>query len=100
MSQTQTIGKHKTHVSMSNNENGSSLEVYYHNTCVVLLSNKYITLDTGGWWTVTTKLRMNQASNEYNLGYQVYQKDYAWFVTHKGETIPFTGNRITLKRYD
>jgi len=24
---------------------------------------------------------MNQAANQYGLGFQVYQKDYNWFVT-------------------
>ena len=84
---------------MTNNENGSSLEVYYHNTRVVFVSGKYITLNTGGWPTVTTKLRMNQAANQYDLGYQVYQKNYDWFVEFKGETIPFNGDTIELKRY-
>ena len=74
MAQTQTIGTHKTQVHMSNNENGSALEVYYHNTRVVFYCNGHIKLDTGGWSTVTTKLRMNQASNQYNLGYKVFQK--------------------------
>ena len=100
MAQTQTIGTHKTQVHMSNNENGSALEVYYHNTRVVFYCNGHIKLDTGGWSTVTTKLRMNQASNQYNLGYKVFQKNYDWFVEFKGETIPFNGNTIELKRYD
>jgi len=74
------------------------IEVWYHNTQVVRVTDKEITLNTGGWSTVTTKLRMNQAANEYGLGYKVFQKDYAWFVTYKGETIPFKEYSLKLKR--
>lgn len=74
--------------------------VVYRGTCVVAfaLDGSTITLNTGGWKTTTTKLRMNQASNQYGLGYGVYQKDHAWFVTWNGQTISFDGDLLTLKR--
>ena len=28
----------------------------------------------------TTKKKMNQASNQFNLGYEVFQKDWYWFI--------------------
>ena len=98
MAQTQTIGTHKTQVHISNDFNGSALEVYYHNTRVVFYCNGFITLNTGGWSTATTKLRMNQASNQYNLGYKVYQKDFNWYVEFEGETIPFKENILVMKK--
>ena len=79
------IGTHKTTVLNKDN----SIEVYYHNTRVVDVSGKFLTLNTGGWYTPTTKRRMNQTSQQYNLGYHVYQKNYNWFVEFEGETIPF-----------
>jgi hypothetical protein len=45
-----------------------------------------ITLDTGGWRTPTTKLRMNQAARAWGLGYHVYQADGAWYVDIDGVT--------------
>ena len=48
--------------------------VVYHSTCVVKFNQDKIILNSGGWYTQTTKNRMNQASSQYNLGYQVYQK--------------------------
>jgi len=72
--------------------------VSYHNTDVVKWNDSTIILHTGGWRTNTTKVRMNQASNQFNLGYQVYQKDYNWFVTYRGTTYEFTGNSLTLQR--
>ena len=95
MSQTQTIGRTATKVE----HRGLETFVRYHNTDVVQFDSLYITLNTGGWETATTKLRMNQASNQFGLGYQVYQKDYRWYVViPQGETVEFTGQRITFPR--
>jgi hypothetical protein len=92
------IGTHKTVVLQQDN----SIEVYYHNTRVVFVSGDYITLDSGPygqWQTATTKKRMNQTSEKYNLGYRVFQKNYNWFVEFEGETIPFhkSGNMVLKK---
>jgi len=94
MGQTQRVQGRATSVFT---ENGSTY-VVYHNTAVVRFNENEIELNTGGWRTVTTKARMNQASNQFDLGYQVYQRDYAWFVDYKGETIGFDGYRLTLER--
>lgn len=64
-------------------------KVVYHKTPVVAWDTKRIVLRSGGWMTVTTKLRMNQASNQFGLGYSVWQKDFAWFVGYQGCTLPF-----------
>ena len=95
MGQTQTIGRTATKVE----HRGLETFVRYHNTDVVQFDSLYITLNTGGWKTATTKLRMNQASNQFNLGFSVYQKDFQWFVViPQGETLEFTGQRITFPR--
>ena len=79
--------------------NADNLEVYYHSTCVVQTQGRTITLKTGGWWTVTTKGRMNQASNQFNLGYSVFQKKGEWFILIRktGEVIPFDNSEVTFK---
>jgi hypothetical protein len=64
-------------------------KVVYHSTCVVKWNQERIILDSGKWQTATTKTRMNQASNQFDLGYRVFQKDYEWFVEWKGETLEF-----------
>ena len=96
MAQTQTIGTHKTAIYNS----GTYTVVKYHYTDIVEFNEHEIVLNTGGWATVTTKLRMNQASNQFDLGYHVYQKNYDWFVDYKGETIKFKGEGIILTRND
>jgi hypothetical protein len=73
-------------------------EIVYHSTPVVSFNDKVITLNTGGWFTNTTKTRMNQASHQFNLGFSVYQKEYNWFVDYKGKTLEFNGNILTLLR--
>ena len=39
-----------------------------------------ITLDTGGWNTVTTKERMNAVLSAFDSPYRVYQRDFQWHV--------------------
>lgn len=48
-----------------------------HDTDILTFESDHVTLNSGGWKTVTTKARMNQY-----LPTEVYinQKDYEWFV--------------------
>lgn len=95
MSQTHTVGQRATTVARGTD---GALRVTYHSTDVVTVhKNGSITLNTGGWRTATTKLRMNQASNQYGLGFQVWQKDFSWFVEWKGKSLPFDDYTITLR---
>ena len=48
-----------------------------------------IILNNGGWMTVTTKRRMNQVAEQFDLGFTVYQKDFEWYVVLNGQTLPF-----------
>lgn len=88
------IGSHKTTVRMSN----GLLSVVYHRTEVVKTTPKSIILNSGGWKTATTKKRMNQASNQFGLGYNVYQKKGKWYVKKGRKVREFTGRKIILKR--
>lgn len=60
----------------------------YHNTDVVRVSKDgTVTLNSGGYRTATTKLAMNQVSNQYGYGFQVYQDKGAWFVRFTGAAL-------------
>lgn len=74
------------------------IEIIYHTTKVVEVNKKErkIKLNSDGWRTVTTKRRMNQAGNLFNLGFSVYQKNYEWFVV----TVNDLGKTTTLKYFD
>ena len=68
--------------------------VIYHQTAIVRwqhnIADTVIRLNSNGWQTTTTKRKMNQASNQFCLGFSVYQKDFDWFVTKpSGETVPY-----------
>ena len=71
--------------------------IRYHTTDVVRFNDEEITLNSGGWQTVTTKVRMNQASNQFGLGFGVYQNKFNWFVDFQGATLDFKDGMI-LKR--
>ena len=94
MSRYNKVGKHKTKVLIDVDDYRT---VKYHNTVVVRFNHREIILHSGGWYSATTKLRMNQTSNQFNLGFGVYQKNFKWFVDFNGETLPFEDN-MTLRR--
>lgn len=67
-------------VATSIRSDGEWTHVRYHATDVVSFNAHEVVLRSGGWETATTKLRMNQASHQFNLGYTVYQHKHEWFV--------------------
>jgi hypothetical protein len=89
MGQTKKLGKTATNVRV---ENGKTI-IRYTDTDVVSFDDSVITLDTGGRFTVTTKARMNQASNQFDLGFLVRQTTGQWFavVNGKGYQFPSAG---------
>lgn len=106
MTQQHKIGKTATTVATDSN---GVTRVTYHQTVVVTFDDKTITLDHGGWMSNTTKTRMNQTANQFDLRFGVYQDDYKWFINIYGdwnagkgwavlETIPFLERSITFPR--
>lgn len=93
MAQQQILGKGNTTVSTSD----GFTKVTFHNTEVVKYNEDKIVLDSGGWMTATTKTRMNQASNQFGLGYRVFQKKGDWFVHHKGKDINFSDDMVLMR---
>ena len=81
---TDGLGKCATSV----RQEGGWWHVRYHHTDVVSFNRheRTVILRTGGWKTVTTKRRMNQASRQYKLGFSVYQQNSIWYVTITGGT--------------
>ena len=67
----------------------------YHQTDVAEVSGNHVRLNTGGYRTNTTKVRMNQFANQFCGGaFSVYQKNFEWFVRVDGQEKPilFVGN--------
>ena len=70
----------------------------YRGTTVASKKGNSITLQTGGWKSRTTKLRMNQFANTYAQSrFGVTQKNYEWFVLVGDQKIPFEGDTITFE---
>lgn len=84
----------KTHTMIGYDEERKLHYVKYYDTKVVQWNNEKIILNTNGWFTDTTKNRMNQTANQFDLNYVVYQKDYQWYVQVNGCTIAFNGQQI------
>ena len=90
MSRSDKVGKHKTIVAIFPTGRKT---VTYHNTDVVTVeADGTVTLDTGGWRSNTTKLRMNQASHQFGLGFSVSQKNFEWTVSFKNPAYTLEGN--------
>lgn len=87
-------GKTKTKVF----QDGELVRVQYHETDVVTATPEKITLNTGGWFMVTTKRRMNQASQQFGLDFNVYQVGGKWYVSYEGRCYDFFNSTLELKR--
>ena len=91
MSQTQKISRNNTAILSSDD---GSKSVILHSTEIVRWNpeKRTLRLNSGGWFTVTTRTRMNQALNEWGIpggvsfagGRPIYVRD--------GASVPFTGN--------
>lgn len=72
--------------------------VTYHSTQIVGFDSREIVLRTGGWDSVTTRRKMNQASRQFGLGFSVYRKDGTSYVdTPDGRTIPLTDEVVMAR---
>jgi allantoicase len=94
MAQTHKVGKTATTVKK---DSAGNLVVTYHATDVVTARpDGSVVLNANGWFTNTTRLRMNQAASQFQLGYSVFQKAGNWFATWKGQTVPFRSDVLIL----
>lgn len=94
MAQQQKVGTVHTAVQ----RDGEIIRVIYHSTAVVEVTPDRITLNSGGWRTNTTKTRMNQASNQFGLGFQVFARKRAWFVgLADGTEFPFSDRMVVAR---
>lgn len=65
------------------------IELVLHATAIVRWTPDTVTLNSGGWRTVTTKARMNAAL--HGTRYRVEQRDHAWYLHDRvtGATFDF-----------
>lgn len=94
MAQTSRISKNNTKIWT---DDIGITRVRLHDTTVVAFDEKIIVLDSGGWETITTRTRMNQASNQFDLGIRVFQEKHIWYVSILHPQLGFVGNNHKFK---
>ena len=67
----------------------TAIAVYDHNT-------NALKLNTGGWYSVTTKSRLNAILEEVKYGCKVFQKNFDWFVSYNNQTRNFWDGMILI----
>lgn len=91
MSQQYKLGS--GHATVKTDKTGITTVTFW-NTNIIKFDSKIITLNSGGYRTATTKTRMNQASNQFNLGYTVAQENYKWYVYFQDRKFIFNDGMI------
>lgn len=96
MPQLNKISKYQTKIIRE----GLKTRVRLYFTDVVTITPDCIILNTGGWETATTRNRMNQASNQFQLGYYVFSRKGQMYCRMNNSTnaIHFSGNRLEIVR--
>lgn len=94
MGQQARVCRNNTEVAVTE---GTGIVILY-GTKIVEWNEKKIVLNSGGHQTVTTKARMMQTSNQYDLGYTVYQRAGRWFVSYQGRIEPFRDGMILYRK--
>lgn len=66
-----------------------SKKVLLYNTVILSENNGYITVNNGGYPTVTTKDRINKFIDKR---YTLFQKDFEWYIKDKktGKTLEYS----------
>ena len=85
-----------TRVEFNDSTNCSSVFLHGHRIATFDHNVKAVKLSSCGWHTPTTKSRLNAILNEVKFGCSVFQKNFIWFVSFKGETTDFLDGMILL----
>lgn len=56
--------------------------VRLYNTDIIVLDANALWLNSGGYWTVTTKSRINDVLTGLGFPISVIQKDFDWYITN------------------
>ena len=85
-----------TQVSYNDSTNCSSVFLHGHNIATVDHSTNAVKVSSCGWQTVTTKSRLNAILSEVKYGCSVFQKQWNWYVSFRGQTQDFVDGMILL----
>ena len=85
-----------TTVTYNDSTNCSSVFLHGHNIATVDHSTNAVKVSSCGWQTVTTKSRLNAILSEVKYGCSVFQKQWNWYVSFRGQTQDFFDGMILL----
>ena len=78
------------------NSNTNCSTVVLHRTAIAVYDhkNQALKLNTGGWYSVTTKSRLNAFLQRLITGASVFQRDFNWFLNYNNVTHDFNDGMI------
>ena len=85
-----------TQVSYNDSTNCSSVFLHGHQIATFDHNLKAVKISSCGWQTVTTKSRLNAILSEVKYGCSVFQKQWNWYVSFRGQTQDFMDGMILL----
>ena len=85
-----------TRVEFNDSTNCSSVFLHGHQIATFAHNLKAVKISSCGWQTVTTKSRLNAILSEVKYGCSVFQKNWNWFVSFRGQTQDFVDGMILI----
>ena len=85
-----------TRVEFNDSTNCSSVFLHGHNIATFDHNLKAVKISSSGWTTNTTKSRLNAILSEVKYGCSVFQKQWNWYVSFRGQTQDFVEGMILL----
>ena len=85
-----------TRVEFNDSTNCSSVFLHGHQIATVDHDTNAVKVSSCGWQTVTTKSRLNAILSEVKYGCSVFQKQWNWYVSFRGQTQDFIDGMILL----
>ena len=85
-----------TTVTFNDSTNCSSVFLHGHQIATVDHATNAVKVSSCGWQTVTTKSRLNAILSEVKYGCSVFQKQWNWYVSFRGQTQDFMDGMILL----
>ncbi len=85
-----------TRVEFNDSTNCSNVFLHGHNIATVDHSTHSVKVSSCGWTTNTTKSRLNAILSEVKYGCSVFQKNWNWYVSFRGQTQDFVDGMILL----
>ena len=73
------------------NESTDCSTIVLHRTAIAVYDhkNQALKLNTGGWYSVTTKSRLNAILDQLITGARVFQRDFNWYLSYNNQTVDF-----------